>query len=101
MWLLSLFASSSRWVGLQCVSVAFPGHTQLYLASSMHLYMRLSKTICILHVQIEGGSNFDNVFFYDDEWREYPNTTKSGPSSARQLNAIKWRFAGGPMMAQH
>ena len=25
----------------------------------------------------------------------------SGPSSAPQPNAIKWRFAGVPMMAQH
>ena len=30
-----------------------------------------------------------------------PNTTISGPSSDRQGNAIKWRFAGVPMMAQH
>ena len=51
------------------------------------------------------GSNFDNVFFFFfflvDEGREDPSTTISGPSSARQRNTIKWRFAGGPMMAQH
>ena len=35
------------------------------------------------------------VFFKD------PSTTISGPSSARQRNAIKWRFTGVPMMAQH
>ena len=34
-----------------------------------------------------GGSNFDNVFF-NDEGRKDPNTTISGPSSARQQNAI-------------
>ena len=46
------------------------------------------------------------TFFLDDEVREDPNTTKSEPSSARQRNAIlkrhlKWRFAGGLMVAQH
>ena len=38
------------------------------------------------------GSNFDNVFFFFFflvyEGRDYPNTTISGPSSARQGNAI-------------
>ena len=43
-------------------------------------------------------SNFDN-FFVVDEGREDPNTTISGPSSARQRNTIKWCFAGVPMMA--
>ena len=38
-----------------------------------------------------GGSNFDNVFLVD-EGREDPNTTISGPSSARQQNAIKMVF---------
>ena len=33
--------------------------------------------------------------FLFDEGRENPNTTTSGPSS------FKWRFAGGPMVAQH
>ena len=43
------------------------------------------------------GSNFDNNFLVDDG-REDPSTTLSGPSSARQRNAIKWRFAGVPMI---
>ena len=45
--------------------------------------------------------NFFFVFFYflDDEGREDPSTTLSGPSSACLGNAIVWRFAGGPMMA--
>ena len=48
------------------------------------------------------GSNFDNVFFFKvDEGRENPSPTLSGPSSARQRNAIEWRFAGMPMNAQH
>ena len=46
------------------------------------------------------GSNFDKVFLVD-EGREDPSTTIRGPSSARQRNAIRWRFAGVPMMAQH
>ena len=45
-------------------------------------------------------SNFDN-FFVVDEGRENPITIISGPSSVRQRNAIKWRFAGVPMIAQH
>ena len=40
------------------------------------------------------------VFILVDEGREDPSTTISGPSSARQRNAIKWHFAGVPMMAQ-
>ena len=41
------------------------------------------------------------LFFLVDEGREDPSTTISGPSSARQRNAIKWRFAGVPKMAKH
>ena len=37
------------------------------------------------------GSNFDVYLFLDDEGREDPTTTISGPL----------RFAGVPMMAQH
>ena len=39
--------------------------------------------------------------FLVDEGREDPSTIISGPPSARQQNAIKWRFAGMPMMAHH
>ena len=46
------------------------------------------------------GSNFESVFFLVDEGRKDPDTTISGPSSVRQRNAFKWRFAGGPMMAR-
>ena len=42
--------------------------------------MRGSRKFC------QRGSNFD-VFLVDDG-RDDPNTTKSGPSSARQRNAI-------------
>ena len=41
------------------------------------------------------------LFFLVDVVREDPSTTLSGPSSACQQNAINWRFAGMPMMAQH
>ena len=51
--------------------------------------MRGSRKIC------QRGSNFENVYFcfvlfsfLVDEGREDPNTTISGPSSARQRNAI-------------
>ena len=33
------------------------------------------------------------VLFFHDEGSEDPNTTKSGPSSARQPNAIKMLFS--------
>ena len=53
---------------------------------------------------LQSGSNFDYVtllFFFDD-WREDPNTTISGPSSARQRNAIQMAFCwwpdGGPTL---
>ena len=36
-----------------------------------------------------------------DEGCVDPSSTISGPSSARQQNAIKWRFAGVLMMTQH
>ena len=57
-------------------------------------FMRGSRKFC------QRGPNFD-VIFLVDEGREDPSTTISGSSSARQRNAIKWRFAGVPMMAQH
>ena len=41
------------------------------------------------------------IYFLVGEGREDPRPTISGPSSARQRNAIKWRFADVPMMAQH
>ena len=53
-----------------------------------------------------GGFNSDNIFsvfccfVFVDEGRGDPNSTNSGPSSALQRNAIKWRFAGWPMMVQ-
>ena len=48
---------------------------------------------------------FDVFFFVVSflKWGEtiQANITISGPSSVRQRNAIKWRFAGVPTMAQH
>ena len=44
--------------------------------------------------------SFVNIFLVD-EGRDVPSTTISGPSLARQRNAIKKHFTGMPMMAQH
>ena len=41
------------------------------------------------------------ALIFVDKGREDPSPTVCGPSSARQRNAIKWRFAGMPMNAQH
>ena len=50
---------------------------------------------------VRGDPNLKTFVFKVDEGREDPSPTLSGPSSARQRNAIKWRFAGMPMNAQH
>ena len=50
--------------------------------------MRGSRKFC------QRGSNTDNVFLR--ECREDRNATKSGPSSARQQNAFRWRADDGP-----
>ena len=39
------------------------------------------------------GSNFDNVFFLVDEWREDPNNTISGPSLS-----FRWRADDDPAL---
>ena len=48
-----------------------------------------------------GGGGGGIYYILVDEGRKDPNTTISRPTSARQWNAIKWRFAGVPMMSQH
>ena len=57
-------------------------------------YMRGSRKCC------QRGSNFF-FFFLVDEGREYPNTTNSGHNRPASETQSKWRFASGPMMAQH
>ena len=52
--------------------------------------MRGSRKFC------QRGSKFDGFLF--DEGSYDPNTTISGPSSARQRNAIFWRFGDGPTL---
>ena len=48
------------------------------------------------------GSNFDIAFFkLFTRGSIQINTTISGSSSSYQRNAIKWRFSGVLMMAQH
>ena len=64
--------------------------------------MRGSRKIC------ERGSNFDSftAFLFKlvlvDEGRENPNTTRNGPSSTRQRNAIlmsfRWCADDGPTL---
>ena len=64
-------------------------------------FMRGSRKFC------QKGSNFDKGFFlflffkYDEGSRD-PNTTISGPSTARQRNAIymafRWRADDGPTL---
>ena len=71
-------------------------------AARLANFMRQSRKVCQRGVQL---CNSDKVFFpvhiLVDEGREDPNTSESGSSSACQQNAILWRFAGVPMMAQH
>ena len=57
-------------------------------------FMRGPRKFC------QRGSNFDKVFFLFDQGRA-DSSTISRPSSAHQQNAIKWCFAGVPMMTQH
>ena len=57
------------------------------------LCMGAANALVRLHARIQKvlseGSNSDNgVIFLGDEGREDPNTTKRGPLSARQQNAI-------------
>ena len=96
--------------------------------SSRHAFNTSRKNTCArvlnIFVRISGhariqefcqrGSNSANVFFCSFSFffffcvrfyegrvggRADPNTTISGPSSARQQTPFKWRFASGPMMA--
>ena len=54
---------------------------------------------------VRGGQTLTTFFFSSffsflvDQWWEDPNTTISGPSSARQRNAIEMFFACVLMMA--
>ena len=50
---------------------------------------------------VRGDPTLTTFVFKVDDRREDPSPTSSGPSSARQRNAIKWRFPGMPMNAQH
>ena len=49
---------------------------------------------------VRGGPTLTK-FFKVDEGREDSSATISRLSLTRQRNAINWRFAGVPMMAQH
>ena len=66
-----------------------------------------TRCVCMDPESYARGGPTLTAFFYFiffllvDEGRKDPNTSISGPSSARQQNAIKWHFAGMPMLAQH
>ena len=61
----------------------------------METFMHGSRKFC------QWGSEFDNVYLVD-EGIENLNVTKNGATiSPRGKRHFKWRFAGGPMMAQH
>ena len=64
------------------------------------------KGPCLIGFSLSGkvsnrqrGSDFDNVFFLVDEGRDDPNTTISGPTSARQQTPLKWSFTVVPLLA--
>ena len=66
----------------------------------METQARLQLSIqCADPESFASGGPTLTFFSLVDEGREDPNTTLSGPSLARQRNAIK--IAGVPMMAQH
>ena len=74
----------------------------IFVTQSFIISMLRTCTSCVdLKSFFQSGSNFDYIFFLVDEGREYPNTTISWPTSARQQNAKKWCFAGGQIVAQH
>ena len=77
--------------------VFWPESLLLHLAASLYLSCADPESFA------RGGPTLTGffVFLFFNEGNEDPNNTKCGPSLARQRNAIKWRFAGGPMMAQH
>ena len=54
----------------------------------MHLTSLVETDHARIQKVLTEGSAFDNVSFLVVEGREDPNTTISGPSSARQQNAI-------------
>ena len=47
---------------------------------------------------MRGSGEVQLYFFLVVEGREDQNTTKGGPSSARQRNAFRWRADNGPLL---
>ena len=50
---------------------------------------------------VRGGPNVITLIFFVDVGIEVPNTTKLGHHPLASKRPLKWRFAGGQMMAQH
>ena len=67
------------------------------------MYVISSSSHARIQKVLPEGSNFEGFLgvCLVVERREDPNTTICGPTSARQRNAIKWRFACVPLVAQH
>ena len=62
--------------------------------------IKITSTETDIHERIQsfvrGGPTL--TFFLVEEENEDPNTTKSGPSLARQRNAIRWHTDDGPRL---
>ena len=71
--------------------------TQNIATTSVTTHLKQSNHARIQKVLSE-GVQIDYVFFLVDGEIEDPNTALTGPTSKTPL---KWRFAGGQMMAQH
>ena len=74
-------------IGLCCVIVVFPDHSLFVASLDTQVWLSLHRSPMHAGIQkaLSVGSNFAGfffVFFFDDEGREDPNTTISGPSSA-------------------
>ena len=57
--------------------------------------MRGSRMFC------QRGSSFDNVFFFSLIRGRIQKPLLAGHQRSASETPFKWRFAGGPMMAQH
>ena len=65
------------------VIVAFPGNTHLLFGTEMAL-----DSCADPESFVKGGPTLTTFFFKVDEEKKDPHSTISGPSSARQQNAI-------------
>ena len=69
-------------------------------SSNDTIKVKATNSCADLESFVRGGQNLI-TFFLVYEGMDDPNTTVNRQPSARHRNAIKWRFAGAPMMAKH